>query len=371
MAQVKKINFNLDDKKSSWRDKLFKNPENEEVIKAEKGASDIASDFKKKLNSDLQNTLQENIEAQVKSELEDPIPRIIAESSEEPSIDISILDDSLNQNDDANTKIEILDKINLINAFSKIPKVESVYNDRAQSLLRAQVPQIREISTRFQNPINSQYDKNTAELYQRIGMNTGSTSDAKLQAAIFSDANKMALEYKDKQNRALSENWINYLDNLQKNKQLYAQAEQERLSKNAQIKNAAENIKSDGELFGIAKRRELWDKALYRWQSMLNQRGATESSISNKLYQLGLLRSEYLSKGLNTSGIDNLIKEVKSKNYHDYVVRNARYGTPIAAKGGKLRSTSDQMLLDNEKEVAKAIEKMNDNTMKLILKALS
>jgi hypothetical protein len=42
-----------------------------------------------------------------------------------------------------------------------------------------------------------------------------------------------------------------------------------------------------------------------------------------------------------------------------------------AAKGGKLRSTSDQMLLDNQKLVAKAIEKMNDNTMKLILKALS
>jgi hypothetical protein len=42
-----------------------------------------------------------------------------------------------------------------------------------------------------------------------------------------------------------------------------------------------------------------------------------------------------------------------------------------AKQGGKLRSTSDQMLIDNQKHVAKAIEKLNDNTMKLILKALS
>ena len=55
----------------------------------------------------------------------------------------------------------------------------------------------------------------------------------------------------------------------------------------------------------------------------------------------------------------------QQKQFKTYV--KAQYGK----KGGKLRSISEQMLLDNQKIVAKAIEKMNDNTMKIILKALS
>jgi hypothetical protein len=49
------------------------------------------------------------------------------------------------------------------------------------------------------------------------------------------------------------------------------------------------------------------------------------------------------------------------------MLNNIIYGK----RGTKLRSTSDMLLLNTQKSVARAIEKLNDNTMKLILKALS
>ena len=69
--------------------------------------------------------------------------------------------------------------------------------------------------------------------------------------------------------------------------------------------------------------------------------------------------------------IDAQIDLINSEEYQRILRRQARYGTPSAKKGGKMRSTSDQMLLDNNKIVAKAIQNLNDSTMKLLLKALS
>ena len=69
--------------------------------------------------------------------------------------------------------------------------------------------------------------------------------------------------------------------------------------------------------------------------------------------------------------IDDQISLINSEEYQNILRRQAMYGTPSAKKGTKLRSTTEQMLLDNNKIVAKAIEKLNDNTTKLILKALS
>ena len=68
------------------------------------------------------------------------------------------------------------------------------------------------------------------------------------------------------------------------------------------------------------------------------------------------------------------VAEFLLKNPNSTADQQEKYKTLLSAslaKGGKLRPTSEQMLLDNQKLVAKAIEKMNDNTMKLILKALS
>lgn len=47
------------------------------------------------------------------------------------------------------------------------------------------------------------------------------------------------------------------------------------------------------------------------------------------------------------------------------------YSTQSAKKGAKLRPMHEQMLIDKQKLVARAIEKINDNTMKILLKAMS
>lgn len=65
--------------------------------------------------------------------------------------------------------------------------------------------------------------------------------------------------------------------------------------------------------------------------------------------------------------LDSFDDDYAARMRKRYEYRNAL----SAKKGGKLRPTSDQMLLDNNKLVAKAIEKLNDNTAKIILKALS
>ena len=64
---------------------------------------------------------------------------------------------------------------------------------------------------------------------------------------------------------------------------------------------------------------------------------------------------------------DELFKQTQSPGYRNYMLNNIIYGK----QGTKLRSTSDMLLLNTQKSVARAIEKLNDNTMKLILKALS
>lgn len=67
----------------------------------------------------------------------------------------------------------------------------------------------------------------------------------------------------------------------------------------------------------------------------------------------------------------NLAKKMRSPEMLELMMNQQGYTTSMFKKGGTLRPTSDQMLIDNGKLVAKAIEKLNDNTMKLILKALS
>lgn len=47
------------------------------------------------------------------------------------------------------------------------------------------------------------------------------------------------------------------------------------------------------------------------------------------------------------------------------------YSTQSAKKGAKLRPMHEQMLIDKQKLVARAVEKINDNTMKILLKAMS
>lgn len=114
------------------------------------------------------------------------------------------------------------------------------------------------------------------------------------------------------------------------------------------------------------------DKDFVKLQSDINRFGMIDAQKQSMIDKLNLQRN---TPGLSVdqiASIDAQIAQIKSPEYNNILRRQAMYGSVASAKKGtKLRSTTEQILLDNNKIVAKAISKLNDNTMKLILKAMS
>lgn len=236
---------------------------------------------------------------------------------------------------------------NFVRAWNEGNRIKRIYNKKAQALTNTQMYHMPEVGLRFQNPIHSQYDKQIADLYQRTGMQAGNTSDAKLQAAIFSDANNLAMNHRAQQNLAMSDAWTNYQNQNLQNKQRYDQINWEIDAQNKQKQYAATDLRLTGEADVNTQRSQLLDKAFNKAQYLVDKDRKVNAAMA-----------EFMLKYPNAT-LD------QQDQYKTYV--QAQY----AKKGGKLRPITEQMLLNNQKIIAKAIEKMNDNTMKLILKALS
>ena len=68
----------------------------------------------------------------------------------------------------------------------------------------------------------------------------------------------------------------------------------------------------------------------------------------------------------------NLAKQMRSPELEQLMLNQQGYYIPqFVKRGGRIRPLSHQMLIDRQKMVAKAVQKLSDDTMKLILKALS
>ena len=67
----------------------------------------------------------------------------------------------------------------------------------------------------------------------------------------------------------------------------------------------------------------------------------------------------------------NLANKVRSDKFYKTQVGALGYYPYLVKKGGTLRPMHEQMLINNQKLVARAVEKINDNTMKILLKLLS
>lgn len=246
-----------------------------------------------------------------------------------------------------NVTSNALEAGNFIRAWNEGNRIKRIYNKKAQALENTQMHHMPEVGLRFQNPIHSQYDKQIADLYQRIGIQAGNTSDAKLQAAMLSDANNLAMNHRAQQNLAISDAWTNYQNQNLQNKQRYDQINWEIDAQNKQKQYAATDLRLTGEADVNTQRSQLLDKAFNKAQYLVDKDRKVNAAMA-----------EFILKYPNATSD-------QQEQYKTYV--QAQY----AKKGGKLRPLTEQMLLNNQKIVAKAIEKMNDNTMKLILKALS
>lgn len=114
------------------------------------------------------------------------------------------------------------------------------------------------------------------------------------------------------------------------------------------------------------------DKDFVKIQSDINRFGMIDAQKQTMIDKLNLQRNTPGLSANQIASIDAQIAQIKSPEYNNILRRQAMYGSVASAKKGtKLRSTTEQMLLDNNKIVAKAISKLSDNTMKLILKAMS
>lgn len=114
------------------------------------------------------------------------------------------------------------------------------------------------------------------------------------------------------------------------------------------------------------------DKDFVKLQSDINRFGMIDAQKQSMIDKLNLQRNTPGLSADQIASIDAQIAQIKSPEYNNILRRQAMYGSVASAKKGtKLRSSTEQMLLDNNKIVAKAISKLSDNTMKLILKAMS
>lgn len=223
---------------------------------------------------------------------------------------------------------------------------------------------------RFQSPTMNLVNQQIAANNTIAGMMN--TADAHANIAGKLGLAEMNSNVLDQGNRIISQEFSNNLD-----KHAATLREDDKLA--FETGNAARQwgmntgmLRNAGDIEYVTNMGAIRDKDFNKIQSDLARFGTVSVRAQNIIDQLKLKRA---TPGLNAdqiANIDDQIKMIGSPEYQNILRRQAMFGGVTSAKKGtKLRSTTEQMLLDNNKIVAKAISKLSDNTMKLILKAMS
>lgn len=224
-----------------------------------------------------------------------------------------------------------------------------------------------ELSFRYNLPIHNEYDKNIAKL--ESSANQFNTSDSALNMAAKLDVLGKSAELRNEQARLTSQAVSEQNQLHDQRKEQYNQIRTEIANKNKQIMGQAALARLNADSAYKQEVRKLDDTLMYKYQDLLNRFGSVDSQIKNKAFQYAEQAAAARAVGNETLAkqYDDLYKQTQAPGFRNYMLNNIIYGK----RGTKLRSTSDMMLLNTQKSVARAIEKLNDNTMKLILKALS
>ena len=201
--------------------------------------------------------------------------------------------------------------------------------------------------------------------------NTLNSSDSGVNLAGKLELAKMNSGVMDQANRQISQEYSNALNQHAATQREYDKLTFETANQARQYAMNAGLIRNAGETELTNNLGAIRDKYFNKLQSDISRFGLMDVSKQNRIDQLNLMKNQSGITANQIKRIDSQIAMINSPEYSNILRRQAMYGTPSAKKGTKLRSTTEQMLLDNNKIVAKAIEKLNDNTTKLILKALS
>lgn len=112
------------------------------------------------------------------------------------------------------------------------------------------------------------------------------------------------------------------------------------------------------------------DNRVAEERAKLNRLGQTQANL-----EMQAMKYDEMAATATDEKTRNYYREMATKLRHkstlDMYLNVGGYSVPSAKKGAKLRSTTEQMLIDKQKLVARAVEKINDNTMKILLKAMS
>lgn len=266
---------------------------------------------------------------------------------------------------------EALDVGNMLRAITDARRFKNISDKKADAITTL-APDVWQDKgrVRFQtitpNLVNNQIAKNNTFA------GTIDTADAALNLAGKLNIAEMNNELLRNANGAISQEYANYLQQdaarRMQNDQLTFQTNNAR----NQFMIAPITSRFAGETEFYTNMGDVANKYSVKLQNYLNNKGLISVTAQNKIDQLKLMKLQPGITEDQIKAIDEQIATINSDEYQNILARQIRYGNVTAAKKGtKLRPFTEQMLLDNNKIVAKAISKLNDNTMKLILKAMS
>lgn len=218
---------------------------------------------------------------------------------------------------------------------------------------------------RFMTNTNNQYNDLIGKYNTSIGQQITNDAFANMTARLIG-ADKTADIMRD-MNRELSAEFNNAQDKWQQNWQQQQLYNTDVANKNNEVQVAsaiAEEQAKANKLTRDSQRRNLAYNLL---QDRLHNLGTIDANAKMQSYMYKDLAAKAAPE--QKSAYENLSAQVLSDDFLN--AKKQQAGLWWAKRGGKFRPTKDQLLLDNQKIVAKAIEKINDNTMKLILKAMS
>lgn len=206
---------------------------------------------------------------------------------------------------------------------------------------------------------------NAARLNTRMQMQN--YSDPRVGAAMFNATEGHILQSQTDTNRNMSDTITNTINQKIDRDQKIRMMNNEIGFQNNQIDAASAAAKINARISNKLRFSENFDKFTNYLQHRINQSQMAGAQADYNKMRLGLMKSEFAAKnpGADTSAYDAMMNWYDSDEYKNYI----RHGISLK-QGGKVTST-ERMLKESSKATEKAIEKLNDDTMKLILKALS
>lgn len=262
---------------------------------------------------------------------------------------------------------EITNLANWIQARKTAKDLKTIGYKTADVMGRMTLNAPTEQSFQYNLPVYDLYNKNITKYESQAEQ--FKTPDMGLNIASRLAILDKSADMRNEQARLTSEAVSQQNQLYDQKKDQYNQIRAEIANKNKQIMTQSALARLNADSAYKQEKRRLDDTLLYKYQDLLNRFGSVDASIKNKTYQYA--EQELAARTAGNEALAQqyakLKEDTQKPGYRSYMLNNILYGK----KGTKLRSTTDMLLLNNQKLVAKAIEKLNDNTMRLILKALS